>query len=145
MRVYLTSGLVSKAVSGQEISRLIQIRGDQTLHDLHKAIFKAFDRFEEHLYEFNLGRGPDDRSQRYFYDGGGRGKSKPRKAPETTTLDALKLRTGGRFGYTFDMGDNWEHVIDVVSVEKTSARGKFPRVTQKVGASPPQYPDEDEL
>jgi hypothetical protein len=122
MRVYLTSGIVSKAVRGQEISRLIQIRGDQTLHDLHKAIFKAFDRVEEHLYEFNLGRGPDDRSQRYFYDGGGRGQSKQKKAPETTTLDALKLRTGRRFGYTFDMGDNWEHVIEVASVEETFTR-----------------------
>jgi hypothetical protein len=30
------------------ISRTIQIRGDQTLQDLHHAIFDAFGRWEEH-------------------------------------------------------------------------------------------------
>jgi hypothetical protein len=144
LRVYLTGGLVSDAYSGREISRTIQILGHQTLHDLHKAIFKAFDRFDEHLYEFNLGKGPDDRSQRYLYGGGGDGESTKGKNPETTTLDSLKLRAGRRFGYTFDMGDNWEHVIDVVSVEEAAPKGKYPCVTKKVGASPPQYPEEDE-
>ena len=37
------------------ISRTIQIRGKQKLEDLHYAIFKAFDREEEHLYEFQFG------------------------------------------------------------------------------------------
>jgi hypothetical protein len=37
------------------ISRTIQIRGDQTLEDLHHAIFAAFDREEEHMYEFQIG------------------------------------------------------------------------------------------
>ena len=144
LRVYLTGGPVSDAYSGREISRTIQILGHQTLHDLHKAIFKAFDRFEEHLYEFNLGKGPGDGSKRYLSGGGWDDKSTTARAPETSTLDSLKLRAGRRFGYTFDMGDNWEHVIDVVSVTETSAKGKYPRVMKKVGASPPQYPDEDE-
>ena len=43
------------------------------------------------------------------------------------------------------MGDNWEHVIEVVSVEESTAKGKFPRVTKKVGISPPQYPGEDDI
>ena len=38
----------------QEILRRIDILGRQTLHDLHEAIFDAFERWEEHLYEFNL-------------------------------------------------------------------------------------------
>jgi hypothetical protein len=42
------------------INRVIEIRGDQTLEDLHHAIFKAYDRFEEHKYQFQLGRGPFD-------------------------------------------------------------------------------------
>jgi hypothetical protein len=144
LKAYLTGGLVSSAYNGQEISRTIQILGHQTLHDLHKAIFKAFDRFDEHLYEFNLGKGPNDGSKRYLYGGGWDSKSTKGKNPETTTIDVLKLRTGRRFGYTFDLGDNWEHVIEVVSVEETAPKGTYPRVTTKVGASPPQYPDEDD-
>jgi hypothetical protein len=144
LKVYLTGGPVSDAYSGQEISRTIQILGHQSLHDLHQTIFQAFDRFEEHLYEFNLGKGPGDRSKRYLYRGGWDDKLTQARDPETTTLDSLKLRAGRRFGYTFDMGDNWEHVIDIVSVKDTAAKGKYPRLIKKVGASPPQYPDENE-
>jgi Plasmid pRiA4b ORF-3-like protein len=48
----LTEGFVKK---NRVISRTIQIRGDQTLEQLHYAIFNAFDREEEHMYEFQMG------------------------------------------------------------------------------------------
>lgn len=32
----------------------IAIRSDQTLDDLHKAIFNAFDRYDEHIYSFYI-------------------------------------------------------------------------------------------
>jgi hypothetical protein len=142
LTVALTGGPVSEAYHGREISRTIEILGHQTLHDLHIAIFKAFEREEEHLYEFNLGKGPSDRSKLYLFRGGWEGKPATSRDPEATTLDALKLRVGRRFGYTFDMGDNWEHAIEVVAVETRPTKGKYPRVTAKVGAAPPQYPDE---
>jgi hypothetical protein len=46
------------------IWRRIAICSDQTLDDLHAAIFDAYDRFDEHLYSFHLQplyarRGPD--------------------------------------------------------------------------------------
>jgi hypothetical protein len=45
----------------QVVLRKIEIRGDQTLEDLHIAIFDAFDREEEHLYEYQIGgKGPND-------------------------------------------------------------------------------------
>ena len=37
-----------------DIWRIIDIKGNQMLSSLHKAIFKAFDRFEEHQYSFFL-------------------------------------------------------------------------------------------
>jgi hypothetical protein len=44
----------------------VQIREDQTLEDLHHAIFEAFDRFDEHMYEFQFGNGPNDpKGKRY--------------------------------------------------------------------------------
>jgi hypothetical protein len=36
------------------------MRGDQTLEDLHHAIFDAFGRWEQHMYEFQFGKGPMD-------------------------------------------------------------------------------------
>src|SRR5437588_2166832 len=51
----------------KEISKTIQIRGDQTLAELHRAIFNAFDREEEHMYEFQIGgEGPMDPQARRF-------------------------------------------------------------------------------
>ena len=37
------------------VSRTIQIRGGQTLAELHCAIFDAFDCEDEHMYEFQIG------------------------------------------------------------------------------------------
>jgi hypothetical protein len=144
LKVYLTGGPVTEEYGGREISRTIEILGHHTLHDLHQAIFKAFERFDEHLYEFDFGQGPGDRSKLYRYQGGWDGKSTQAKDPETTLLDSLRLQSEQRFGYTFDMGDNWEHVIDVVAVAPAPTKGKLPRVTTKVGAAPPQYAEEDE-
>lgn len=38
------------------ISRVIEIRGDQTLDELHQAIFRAFDRCDQRPYAFHLGK-----------------------------------------------------------------------------------------
>jgi hypothetical protein len=144
LEVYLVGGPISEAYADQEISRVVDIRGNQTLHDLHQAIFDAFERWEEHLYEFNLGEGPADRSQIYFYQGGWDSDEEDEGDPATTTLDALDLSVGQRFGYTFDMGDQWEHVIEVVGAKAARGKGQYPRVVKKVGTAPPQYPEDDD-
>ncbi len=36
----------------RRVSRTIAFRGDQTLDDVHRAIFDAFDRCDPHLYAF---------------------------------------------------------------------------------------------
>jgi hypothetical protein len=63
---------------------------------------------------------------------------------DETTLALLGLTVGDRFGYWFDFGDDWWHQINVEGVEEKAARGKYPRVTKRVGKSPPQYVDWDE-
>ncbi len=145
LEVYLTDGPLSSAYANLTISRRIELLGRQTLHDLHQAIFEAFERWEPHLYEFNLGEGPAERSQVYFYTGGlDADDDEEAGDPTTTTLDALNLEVGRRFGYTFDMGDQWEHVIEVVATAEARGKGKYPRIAKKVGKAPPQYPDDDD-
>ncbi len=145
--VYLIGGPIDDNDAEEEISRRILILGHQTLHDLHEAIFEAFEREEEHLYEFNLGSSPQDHSQVYFYQGPlEREDDDETGDPVITTLDDLDLAPKRRFGYTFDMGDQWEHLIEVVSTKTGAGKGTYPRLGKKVGAAPPQYPDdEDEL
>ena len=63
---------------------------------------------------------------------------------DQTTLDSLNLKEGDRFGYWFDFGDDWWHQINVEGVGEADPKGKYPRVTKRVGKSPPQYADLDE-
>src|SRR5262245_21628471 len=60
LSVFLVGGPVSEKFANKVVSRVIEIRGDQTLDQLHDAIFQAFDRWDEHLYEFQFGKRPFD-------------------------------------------------------------------------------------
>jgi len=148
LEVFLISGPVTTEYTkkNRTVSRTIQIRGDQTLQDLHSAIFLAFDREEEHMYEFQFGGdGPNDpKARRYGFPAE---PTRLKRDASKTKLDALKLSTDETFGYWFDFGDDWWHQVNVISVDKKTPRGKYPRVIDRVGQSPPQYAeglDEDD-
>jgi len=141
--VYLTDGPIRTAYANRVVSRRIEILGQQTLHELHQIIFQAFNRWEEHLYEFNLGEGPADRSALYGSTNGiVREVEENAGDPTTTPLATLQLEAGSRFGYTFDLGDQWEHLIEVVTTGTARAKKQYPRITKKVGKAPSQYPDD---
>ena len=131
------------------ISRAIQIRGDQTLEDLHEAIFDAFDREEEHMCEFQIGgkRPMDPKAKTYVLptamDDPFTGKE-PAGDVTRTTIGSLGLKVDDAFAYWFDFGDDWWHQINVVATEDKVGRGEHPKVTKRIGRSPPQYVDWDE-
>lgn len=147
--VYIISGPITEefAKRNKVVSRTIQIRGDQTLEDLHYAIFNAFGREEEHMYEFQIGgEGPmDPEARRYVlpgaFDAPIRGPRKPDGDLTRTNIGSLGLKVNDVFGYWFDFGDDWWHQINVVAVGESKPRGKYPKVTKRVGENPPQYVD----
>jgi len=146
--VGLLSGPITKAFAkkNRSVIRTIEIRGDQTLDDLHDAIFDAFDRDDPHMYEFQFGKRPmDPEGPRYVMPEVGDDGMGPPVAGYTdeTTLDDLDLKVGQHFGYWFDFGDDWHHQIDVKSIAEGPGKGKYPRITERVGESPPQYTDWD--
>lgn len=147
-RVSLIGGPVPEEFGGKEISRTIQIRGDQTLEDLHHAIFKAYDRFDEHFYEFQFGKGPHDpKGKRYVLPQmieQEQGEPTISGDVTQTRIDSLGLKVDRPFGYWFDYGDDWWHQLDVVAIDDKVPKGKFPKVIKRVGKSPPQYMDEEE-
>ena len=62
-----------------------------------------------------------------------------------TTLNSLNLEVGRAFGYWFDFGDDWRHEICVEPIEDAPPKGRFPKMTARVGDSPPQYANPEEL
>lgn len=134
----------------KQIWRRIAMRGDQTLEALHHAIFGAFDRDDSHLYSFYLPK-PGSRglarrrdaaeyTAPYIVESDPWG-DKPLHNAATTTLEELPLKKRQTFDYLFDFGDNWEHVITVQATDGTVEPGAYPRILEKHGESPPQYPD----
>ena len=151
LQVAILAGPITESFARKNpvISRTFEARGDHTLESLHYAIFDAFDREDEHLYEFQFGgkRPMDPKARRYgppmatvdpFGAGEGSGDA------ERTTLGSLGLATGDVFGYWFDFGDDWWHQIEVLAIAGGAPRGRLPKVTRRVGESPPKYVDWDE-
>jgi hypothetical protein len=142
LMVFLQSGPVGKKFANKEMSRVIEIRGDQTLEQLHEAIFQAYDRFDQHLYEFQFGKRPfDPEGPNYGIPEGPPGKKEHGDA-RTTKLDDLGLKPERTFGYWFDFGDDWFHQVQVERIEKAIPTVTYPRVIKRVGKSPPQYQDQ---
>ena len=132
------------------VYRKIALRGNQTLEDLHDAIFDAFDREEEHLYSFFFPDKPTKskrtiiRSLEYtitgmtdeFFD-------KEQNEASEATIQSLKLRMKQKFYYLFDWGDEWWHELTYEGVKDIRTKD-LPAVIVARGESPPQYPDYDE-
>lgn len=140
LKVFLVEGATGQKFDGEEISRVIEIRGDQSLELLHDTIFKAYDRWDEHLYEFQFGERLFDGSAPIYgvphpdFDSGRRTRD-----ASTTNLDDLDLRPRLVFGYWFDFGDSWLHRIKVERIERAIPTVTYPRVVSRIGDSPPQY------
>ena len=140
--VYLVNGPVSKKFANKEISRVIEIRGDQTLEQLHQAIFKAYDRWDNHLYQFQFGKRPFDRDGPNYGAPGPPPRKKEDGNARTIKLDDLGLKPNRVFGYWFDFGDDWYHQVRVDRIEHAIPTVTYPRVIRRVGKSPPQYCDQ---
>lgn len=119
------------------IWRIIDIKGNQMLSSLHKAIFGAFDRFEEHAYSFFMSGNPRDEENEYT-------SVLPDIPSKVKTvnhvrIDSLDVFKGQKFLYLFDFGDQWWHEIELIEVTQKATQGTYPRVVKKQGKSPPQY------
>jgi len=138
----------------RRVSRTIALRGDQTLDDLHEAIFAAFDRYDAHLYSFYFPKAPTRRGaagpkpKEYtapqIFDGPDPFDYESRFDAAETKLDDLRLRRGQEFEYLFDFGDLWWHEGTVEAVNPSVPRARYPQVRESRGKSPPQYEAVDE-
>jgi hypothetical protein len=125
----------------KSVWRRIEMRGDQTLHDLHSAIQAAFDWDNDHLYAFFLSGKAWDQRTAYEspYSEEGRSASRYR-------LENLPLQPKQQFLYIFDFGDELRHQVKLEAIIPGGVvPGKdYPLITEVHGDSVPQYGYEDE-
>lgn len=124
--------------------RVIELRSEQTLEDLHLAIQQAIAWDNDHLYSFFLNNEKyDDR----FEFASGFNQDAPRWTDDGV-LGELGLVEKHKFLYFFDYGDSHQFEVAVVRISPQAGKGKYPRVTEQKGKSPKQYQwgdDEDEF
>jgi len=108
--------------------RRIQAPGAMMLGDLHQTIQAAMGWDTSHLHAFEIG---------------GRQYGDPREVDEVA--DERRLTLGGlaksgltRFSYTYDFGDDWEHMVAIERTEPAVAGSLHPRCVAGKGACPPE-------
>jgi len=108
------------------IWRRIVVPASMTLADLHDAIQAVMDWHDSHMHVFDVG---------------GRAYGDPDSLEDAAsqsrlTVKGIKRLGIKRFTYTYDFGDDWEHVIDIE--DKPAAEGPVPRCTGGKRAAPPE-------
>jgi hypothetical protein len=108
---------------------------DCTLAEVHDIIQICMGWDDYHLHEFDIGgeRYGDPRQWQDGFGGemevGNEGKVK---------LSQITAHGDKKFGYVYDMGDTWEHTIQVEKVLDAEAGVRYPRCVAGKRACPPE-------
>ncbi len=119
------------ADSDPSIWRRVEVPVDASLKMLHDVIQGAMGWLDYHLWEFEAGDkrygviDPDWPDDRLF-------------AAKNIKLKALLDRDVRQFLYTYDMGDNWEHIVTLEGVEEAVPGTKYPRYVEGEYRAPPE-------
>lgn len=118
---------------GRGCYRHIQIAGNRTLLDLHRAIQDAFAFHDDHLHAFFMDNHSWSARDSYYAEGAEGEKRHTGKC----RLSQLDLQKGRQFKYIFDFGDEWTFQCRVLKI----LEGHVPEtaVVRSKGEAPDQY------
>jgi hypothetical protein len=116
------------------IWRRVQVK-DCTLAKLHDVIQASMGWADYHLHTFDIGREQYGDPRQWEDDLG----VDPEVGNEgKVRLSQLVAQGVKKFGYTYDMGDNWEHTIQVEKVLDAEPGVRYPRCVAGKRACPPE-------
>ena len=114
-----------------------ELAAEHTLDQLHVALQTALGWDNDHLYAFYLSGRHGDRLTAVVCPW-----SRERgPITEAVTLGHFDPPPGSHFAYLFDVGDNWEFVVDVVARTAGGSTPMRPRRVAMHGRPPEQYPE----
>lgn len=129
----LTGGMYAPS---HEVSRTIRIGGSATLDDLCDVMLRSLDFDHDHMYQFCMDNRP------YSNNGYISGKGRDGMPSTREKLYRAGLKTGQKFLFIYDFGDDWMFQMEVLSAVNES--GNIPaEVLESVGEVE-QYPVWDE-
>jgi hypothetical protein len=133
--------LIQSLYWDKECVRVIEIPKDYSLMRLHDAIQDAVKFDNDHLYEFYAGRDHRNRAIRY-------GDVEDNEDFETQLNEYARIQLDEvyplermKLYYLFDFGDGWLFEIKKLrALKPVDPRAKYPRVIERIGRNPVQYP-----
>jgi hypothetical protein len=114
-----------KFFQAKRIWRQIEIRGADTLDDLHQAIYNVFEFDEEHLYAFYLSNKLWDQTTEYTH-----AEADGCPAYEAT-ISRLGLAVKQKIAYVFDFGDEQRFEVELVAVHDAEPKTQYPREVKR--------------
>ena len=134
LQVSILEGVGSEefAPANPPVVTILQIMGDQTLHQLHGGGLQALNRWDDYA-ELLVDAGPHDRGSVRYGPHSPFGIADPFDAGQPvgeaaeTSIASLDLRVGQSFGYWFNLWDRWHHEIKVLAIGEVQPGVKYPR------------------
>ncbi|MBN1837231.1 MAG: plasmid pRiA4b ORF-3 family protein [Spirochaetales bacterium] len=112
--------------------RRIVVSDRITLLELHEVIQDAFGWQDYHLHEFTL------RNERYGDPDNDEYGEMDLRDETRARLWKLDLIEGEEFGYVYDFGDNWGHILRVEKIRPREGRTRLPLCVGGERACPPE-------
>ena len=111
--------------------RRVDIPIEASLKMVHDVIQAAMGWQDYHLWQFEADERRYGLPNKDWPDSG-------LTAAKNIKVQALIDRGVWQFDYTYDMGDNWQHIIVIEAVESGSPRTKYPRYIDGAQRCPPE-------
>ncbi len=134
-------------LENKNIFREIEIAETASLYKLAEAIVGAYDFYFDHCFGFFSKITENDyfnseRKYELFTDVEDK-DVEPTGAESVKKTKVLNVwqKPGDKMMFLFDYGDNWQFVIELKDFGVKDAKKKYPKVLDRKGKSPEQYPE----
>lgn len=137
---------IFRASLSAKLYRDVEIDSAGSLRDLAEAIVDAFAFDFDHAFGFySKLTGPYNESpEQYELFADMEDGSSDAKSVERTKVAQAFVKVGKKMLFIFDYGDDWRFQVQLIGLGEKRAKTRYPRVLEKVGKAPAQYPDSED-
>ncbi len=114
------------------IWRRIQVRGETTLAELHRILQCTLGWTDTHLHQFII------RGEHYGVPDEDNPGARQMRDERRYRLDDVAAGAGAPFTYTYDFGDNWEHILEIEKTFPPNKSVRYPVCVAGARACPPE-------
>jgi len=126
----------------EDLYRIIEIKAGDTLFDLAAIILKSYNFDMDHMFGFyNNLKNPYKSDEIYeLLDEVDFLMNENTKELRNTSIEEV-FKSKKKMLFLFDYGDEWRFLVERIKTTDPKPRMKYPKIIEKVGRAPKQYPN----